>query len=77
MSESPPSPADDPLERLDRVRDQLRSVSEDEEDTGQFDVSRAGVSAKGLPRWSMGLFGVLLALALVVLAIGWAVSKTK
>jgi hypothetical protein len=72
-----PSPADDPLDRLAAVRAQLKSVTEADEDTGQFDVTKQGVSAKGMPKWAMGLFGVLLAVALVVAAAGWAISQLK
>ena len=74
---SPPSPSEDPLERLARVRAELKSVTEDEEDTGRIDVSKTGVKASGLPRWAIGWFGVLLSLALLVAAIGWAIKQAK
>ncbi len=67
------SPSDDPLDRLAKSRAELRSVSDDEdEDTGQFHISRTSVRAQGLPRWSIGLFGGAAALALLALAIAWA-----
>lgn len=71
------SPTDDPLDGLARARSELKSVSDDEEDTGQFDVSKAGISGKGMPRWAMGLFGAAVALALLVVAIGWAIAYAK
>lgn len=77
QSNSPPSPSDDPLDGLARVRAELKSVTEDEEDTGQFDVSKAGASAKGIPRWAMGLFGAASALALLAVAVAWAVKMLK
>ncbi len=73
----PPSPADDPLDRLARARAELRSVTEDDEDTGQFDVSRAGLKASGVPRWAMGVVGAAVALALLAVAIAWAIAYVK
>lgn len=72
-----PSPGDDPLDRLARVRKELKSVTDEVEDTGQFEVSKAGVKAGGIPHWAMGLIAVGVALALVVVALGWAYSKSK
>lgn len=74
---SPPSPADDPLDRLARVRQQLKSVTDEEEDTGEFDVSKAGIRGKGVPRWAMGAVGVGVSLALVVVAIAYALKLLK
>lgn len=74
---SPPSPADDPLDTLDRAREELRSVSEDDEDTGEFQISRAGLNSKGIPRWAMGVFGSAVALALLAVAIAWAIAYVK
>jgi hypothetical protein len=64
---SPPSPADDPLDKLARAREELKSVTDDEPDTGQFDVSKEGVKAKGIPNWAMSVFplGLLLLLGFV------------
>ncbi len=72
-----PSPTDDPLDALARVRDELKSVSDEEEDTGQFHVSRTSVRAQGLPKWSMGLFGGAIALGLLAVAIAWAWHLAK
>lgn len=77
MAGSSETSLEDPLDRLESVRDRLRSVTEEDEETGRFEVSKAGVTASGLPKWAMGLFGVVLALALLVAAVGWAISKTK
>ncbi len=72
LTPSPPSPADDPLDRLDSYRNELKSVSDDPEDTGQFHVSKAGVTAQGIPRWAMGLFAGIVALAVLVIAVALA-----
>lgn len=75
---SPPSPADDPLDALDRAREELRSVTDtDDEDTGQFEISRSGLNSKGIPRWAMGVFGSAVALALLAVAIAWAIAYVK
>lgn len=68
----PPSPADDPLDRLDSVRERLKSASDDTEDTGQFDVSKAGAKASGIPRWAMGLFAVLVGVGVAAAGTAWA-----
>lgn len=72
-----PSPADDPLERLDRVRHELMSVADDEPDTGTIDLGRAGVAARGIPRWAMGLIGGALAVGALAMAVAWAVSMIQ
>lgn len=74
---SPPSPYDDPLDRLARARAELKSVVETEEDTGHIHVTKTGITAGGLPKWAIGWFGIVLALALLVAAIGWAISQAK
>ncbi len=72
------SPSDDPLDRLAKARAELKSVSEEEdEDTGQFHISRSSVRAEGLPKWSIGLVGAAVAVALLVLAIAWAWHLAK
>ncbi len=69
---------DDPLDRLAAARAELRSVSDDDaEDTGQFHISRSSVRAEGLPKWSIGLVGAAVAVALLVLAIAWAWHLAK
>lgn len=68
-----PSPSDDPLDKLARLRDQLSSVSDEEEDTGRFEVSRDGVKGHGVPKWAMGIVGAGVSIALVVVAIAYAV----
>lgn len=71
-----PSPGD-PLDRLANVRSKLKSVSDEVEDTGQFELSKAGVKTTGVPRWAMGIFGVVVALALLVLALAYALKALK
>lgn len=68
----PPSPADDPLDRLHNARQKLKSFTDEPEDTGQFDVSKSGLQARGIPSWAMGLFAGAVALGLLVLAVAWA-----
>lgn len=61
-------PSSDPLDRIEAVRQQLKSVTDDEEDTGRIEVPHdAPMRAKvfiavygGLPPWQRGL--VLLAI---------------
>lgn len=70
---SPPS--NDPLDSLEEVVGGLASVpdTDEEEDTGQFDVSKEGLRAKGIPKWAMAA----LPLALVIAALAWAVAKLR
>mgnify|MGYP001018506913 CR=1 FL=1 len=74
---SPPSPADDPLDRLSRARDELKSVTDDVEDTGQFDVSKSGLQAKGIPKGAMGIIAVAVAIAIVLLAAAYAIHLAQ
>jgi hypothetical protein len=67
------SGGDDPLDRLDARRQQLHSITDEEEDTGQFDVSKEGLSAKGIPKWAMAA----LPIALVIAALAWAIAKLR
>lgn len=71
LTSSPPSPADDPLDRLALARAELKSVSGDDEDTGVVNVSTSGFSAKGIPSWALGGAIVILALA----AAAWFVLR--
>lgn len=60
------SPATDltPLERAERVRQQMLSTNDDEV-TGEVDVSKSGLRMKGIPPLAMGAALVLLALGVV------------
>lgn len=74
----PPSPADDPLDRLSRATAELKDAPGSEaEDTGRFDVSRTSIRAQGIPRWSMGLFAVLVGLGVAVAGAAWAIHMLK
>jgi len=72
-----PSPADDPLDRLARARGELQSVTDDPEDTGQFDVSKSGLQAKGIPKWAMGVIAGGIAAAIVLVALAYAAHLLK
>lgn len=69
------SPASvDPLDTLEEAHHELKSIpDEEEEDTGQFDVSKEGLRAKGIPKWAMAA----LPLALVIAALAWAIAKLR
>lgn len=74
---SPPSPADDPLDRLSRAREELRSVADDEPDTGRIEIPsdappRAKVALGALAGLTPTgrLIAILAMLALVAYAIG-------
>ena len=55
-SSPPPSPADDPLDRLDRIRAELRSVTDEDEDTGNVHIpSDAPPRAKVILGFASGL----------------------
>ena len=72
-----PSPSDSPLHRLARARQELKSVADEDEDTGRFEVSRDGVKGHGVPRWAMGIVGAGVSLALLALAIAYAIKMLK
>lgn len=77
----PPSPADDPLDVLARnnraLGRGLKEYTSEVEDTGNFDVSKAGLKVSGVPRWATGIFGVVVALALLAVAVAYAVKMLK
>ena len=66
----PPSPADDPLDRLDRIRAELRSVTDEDEDTGNVHIpSDAPPRAKVILGFVAGLTPtgrLIIGLALIV-----------
>lgn len=70
-SQQEASGADDPLDTLAAARAQLKSVSDETEDTGQFDVSKAGAKASGIPKWAMGLFAVLIGVGVAAAGIAY------
>jgi hypothetical protein len=72
-----PSPSDSPLHRLARARQELKSVSDEDEETGRFEVSREGLKGHGVPRWAMGIIGAGVSLALLAVAIAYAIKMLK
>lgn len=51
--------------------------SDSPEDTGQFEVSKDGLKAKGIPVRAMGLFAIGFAVAAIIVAVVWAIAKLR
>lgn len=67
---SPPSPADDPLDRLTRAREELKSIDDDEPDTGVTNIpDDAPPRVKGLLAALFSLPPAGRVVALVVLGL--------